>query len=272
MTDLLFGWLEPSFMQRAALAILFLAPACAAMGTHVIQARLAFFSDAIAHSAFTGVAIGLVLGWSPTVTLVGFAALVATAVILYRATGKLPSDTIIGVFLSASIAIGLALVSLTGRIGNFTQYLFGDVLAVTRGEVVVSGFLFLGVFVFLALFGNRLALAGLSVTLARSEGIRVRSLELAFGLLLAILVAVTVRFIGALLVTAMLLVPAAAARQVAASAWANFWLAVGLAAFSGLTGLIFSYHWNIATGAAIVLVGIGGFAACALIGRLRKGK
>lgn len=272
MTATLLAWLEPAFMQRAALAILFLAPACAAMGTHVIQARLAFFSDAIAHSAFTGVAIGLALGWSPLATLIGFAILVAGAVILYRATGRLPSDTVIGVFLSASIALGLALVSLTGRIGNFTPYLFGDVLAVTWSEVIVSGLLCAAVFVFLGLFGNRLALAGLSHTLARGEGVRVRTLELAFGLLLAVLVAVTVRFIGALLVTAMLLVPAAAARQVATSVWANFWLAVGVAAFSGLAGLFASYQWNVATGAAIVLVGIGCFAAGALVGRRRKGR
>jgi zinc transport system permease protein len=272
MNDLLLGWLEPAFMKRAAFALAMLAPACAALGTHVIQARLAFFSDAVAHSAFTGVAIGLALGLSPMATLIGFAVAVAAAVVIFKATGRLPPDTVIGVFMSASIALGLALVSLTRQVTAFTQYLFGNVLAISPLETAITAGLCLAVFVFLGLFGNGLALAGLSEPLARAERIRVRSLELAFALLLAVLTAVAVRFVGALLVTALLLTPAAAARQLAVTMRGNFWLAVSIGLLSAWGGLWLSYQLEIATGAAIVLVAMIFFLAGAVVGRIRKGR
>jgi zinc transport system permease protein len=269
--EALTSWLEPAFMKRALAALLALSPACAAMGVHVVQARLAFFSDAIAHSAFTGVAIGLALGISPAATLVGFAVAVAVAIVLFKATGRLPTDTVIGVFLSASVALGLALVSYTRQTGRFAQYLFGDVLAVSNAESAAAAGLCVAVFVFLGLFGNRLLLVGLSDTLARAERIPSRSLELAFGVLLAVLTATAVRFVGALLVTALLLVPAAAARQATTSVRGNFWLAVGLGVASSVVGLFAAFNLETTAGAAIVLAAVIGFAACSVVGRIRKG-
>jgi zinc transport system permease protein len=269
--DALTSWLEPVFMKRALAALLVLSPACAAMGVHVVQARLAYFSDAIAHSAFTGVAIGLALGISPTATLVGFAVAVAVAIVLFKTAGRLPTDTVIGVFLSTSVALGLALVSFTRQTNRFSQFLFGDVLAVTGAETAAAAALCAGIFVFLALFGNRLLLVGLSNTLARAERIPARALELAFGVLLAVLTATAVRFVGALLVTALLLVPAAAARQAAPSVSANFWLAVALGLASSVLGLFASFHLEVSAGAAIVLTAVAGFIACSVIGRIRKG-
>lgn len=269
--DLLTSWIEPTFMKRALIALLALSPACAAMGVHIVQARLAFFSDAIAHSAFTGVAIGLALGISPTATLIGFAVAVAVAIVLFKTTGRLPTDTVIGVFLSTSVALGLALVSYTRQTGRFSQYLFGDALAVTDIEVAAAVALCAALFVFLGLFGNRLLLVGLSDTLARAERIPARALELAFGVLLAVLTATAVRFVGALLVTALLLVPAAAARQAAFSVRGNFWLAVGLGLASSVLGLFASFHLEVSAGASIVLTAVLGFVVYSVVGRIRKG-
>jgi zinc transport system permease protein len=268
----LVAWLEPTFMQRAALGLALLAPACAAMGTQVVQARMAFFSDAIAHSAFTGVAIGLVLGISPVATMVAFALAVAVAVILFKSTGRLPTDTVIGVFLSAAVALGLALVSLTRQTVSFTKYLFGDVLAITNGELAAAAALAVAAFAFLLLFGNRLALAGLSPSLARTRGVAVVWLETLFALLLAALVAVSVRFVGALLVTALLLVPAAAARQAARSVSGNFWLAVVIGLAASMVGLFASFQFDVSTGASVILAAVFLFAACAVIGRVRRGR
>jgi len=269
--DVLTAWLEPAFMRRALIALIALAPACAAMGVHVVQARLSYFSDAIAHSAFTGVALGLALGVSPMATLIGFALAVAAAIVWFKAKGKMPPDAVVGVFLSASVALGLALVSITRQTANFTQYLFGDVLAVSRQEAGIAAALCVGAFLFLGLYGNRLALVGFSETLARAERIPVRRLELVFALLLAVLVAASVRFVGALLATALVLAPAAAARMAAVSMRGAFWLAVGLGLASSVIGLFVSFQFNIAAGAAIVLVAIVGFFACAVVGRIRKG-
>jgi zinc transport system permease protein len=269
--DLLTSWLEPAFMKRALFALVALSPACAAMGVHVVQARLAYFSDAIAHSAFTGIAIGLALGLSPTATLIAFAVAVAVAIVFVKATGRLPTDTVIGVFLSTSVAVGLALVSYTRQTNRFSQYLFGDPLAVTDAESAAAAALCAGVFFFLGLFGNRLLLVGLSDTLAQAERIPARALELAFAVLLAVLTAIAVRFVGALLVTALLLVPAAAARQAAISVSGNFWLAVGLGLASSVLGLFASFHLAVSTGAAIVLTMVSGFIACSIVGRIRRG-
>ncbi len=269
--DWLTAWLEPAFMQRAALALALLAPACAAMGTQVIQARMAFFSDAIAHSAFTGVALGLVFGLNPVTTMVVFALVVAVVVIWFKSTGRLPTDTVIGVFLSAAIALGLALVSIRSQMLNFSKYLFGDVLAVTNTELVAAGALAVTALAFLAWFGNRLALAGLSPQMARAEGVPVRWLETVFALLLAGLVAAAVRFVGALLVTALLLVPAAAARQVAHTVAGSFWTAVTIGLAASMSGLFLSFQTRVPTGAGIILIAVACFAACALIGRWRRG-
>ena len=272
MSDFFTAWLEPAFMQRAALALALLAPACAAMGTQVVQSRMAFFSDAIAHSAFTGVAIGLVLGINPVATMLAFALAVAVAVVLFKSTGRLPTDTVIAVFLAASVALGLALVSLTRQTLSFTKYLFGDVLAVTNTDLIAAGALAVAAITFLILYGNRLALAGLSANLARAQGVPVRRLETFFALLLAGLVAVSVRFVGALLVTALLLVPAAAARQAARSVAGNFWIAVVIGLAASMIGLFVSFQFDVATGASIILTAVVMFAACTVIGRVRRGR
>jgi len=267
--SLLTSWLEPAFMQRAALALGLLAPACAAMGTQVIQMRFAFFSDAIAHSVFTGVAIGLVVGIHPVVTMLVFALAVGVAVITVKSLGRLPTDTVIGVLLSASVALGLALVSLTRQTARFNAYLFGDILAVTDTEIAAAGALSAASLAFLFFCGNRLTLAGLSRELAQAEGVRVGLLESVFALMLAALVAVSVRFVGALLVTALLLVPAAAARQLARSLSVNFWTAIGIGLASSMIGLCASYALDVSTGASIVLVSFGFFLFCTVAGRVR---
>ncbi len=258
-------------MQRAALALCLLAPTCAAMGTHVIQIRFSFFSDAIAHSVFTGVAIGLAVGLDPLFTMLAFTLAIGWAVVMMKASGRLPADTIIGVFMSASVALGLALVTISRRINAFTPYLFGDVLSVTIRELVVVAILSSAAIAFLVAYGNSLMLAALSQELAQAEEIPVRRLEVLFSLLLSALIAVSVRFVGALLVTALLLVPAAAARQVSRSVSGNFWTAIGVGLSSSMIGLYASYILDIGTGPSIILVAFALFLLCAVVGRVRRG-
>ncbi len=264
----LFDCMQVRFMQQAMLALLLLAPMTAGMGVHVINHRMAFFSDAISHSAFTGLALGLLLGLSPDWTMVGFALLLGLGIILVQRRSTLSSDTVIGVFFSASIAFGLAVVSRDRATARDVQrFLYGDILTIDEGELGLLFLLFLGLGWFLWFGYNRLLYIGLHTALARAHRVRVAIYQYLYGGLLALVVIFCVRTVGVLLVTAMLIVPAAAARNFANSAGRMFWWAVAIAVSSAVVGLLISAQdWaRTATGATVVLVSCLWFAVSAAV-------
>lgn len=256
-----FSFAEAGFMKRALLAMLLVAPAAAAVGVPLVQFRMAFFSDAIGHSAFTGVALGVLLGVSPTWTMAAFGALVAVAIILVKGRTDLSSDTVIGVFFSTAIALGIAIISRQkGLTRNLQSYLYGDPLAVSDAELAWMAALLLLVAVYLFFSYNRILLLGVHEGFARTKGVPVRAVEISFSLVVALVVTTAIRTVGILLVTAMLVIPAAAARNVARGAKAAFHLSVGIALFSGFSGLVASYYLDTATGATVVLAAAACFA------------
>jgi zinc transport system permease protein len=266
-----FAWASDLFMKRALLAVILVAPVCAAMGVMVVNFRMAFFSDAISHSAFTGVALGVLLGINPLYTLIGFGILVGLAIISVRRLSSLSVDTVIGVFFSFAVALGIVIISARkGLTRDLQSYLYGDVLTVGDGEILAMALLFLAAIVFLALWFNALILIGINERLAKAQGIRVKALEYGYALLLALVVTLSIRVIGLLLVTAMLVVPAAAGRNLAGSVRAMFWASVGIGLASGVIGLIGSYYWDSATGATIILVASGFFILSQVFGVLRR--
>ncbi len=263
---------EPAFMKRALLAVLFVAPAAAAVGVPLIQFRMAFFSDAIGHSAFTGVALGVLLGIHPLLTMVAFGLFVAYAITLAKGRTGLSPDTVIGVFFSTVIALGIAIISAQkGLTRNLQAYLYGDLLAITDAEVLWMAALFLAVAAYLFLAFNRILLLGVHEGFARSLGIRGRTLEISFSIVVALVVTTAIRAVGILLVTALLVVPAAAARNVARGTAGAFWTAIVISLFSGVAGIAASYHLDTATGATIVLFTAAFFALTALL-RLARGE
>lgn len=263
---------EPAFMKRALLAVLFVAPAAAAVGVPLIQFRMAFFSDAIGHSAFTGVALGVLLGIHPLLTMVAFGLFVAYAITLAKGRTGLSPDTVIGVFFSTVIALGIAIISAQkGLTRNLQAYLYGDLLAITDAEVLWMAALFLAVAAYLFLAFNRILLLGVHEGFARSLGIRGRTLEISFSIVVALVVTTAIRAVGILLVTALLVVPAAAARNVAKGTAGAFWTAIVISLFSGVAGIAASYHLDTATGATIVLFTASFFALTALL-RLARGE
>lgn len=265
------AFLEPEFMKRAVLAVLFVAPVTAAIGVPLVQFRMAFFSDAIGHSAFTGVAIGVLLGIHPLLTMVAFGLFVAYAITMVKGRTGLSPDTVIGVFFSTVIALGIAVISARkGLTKNLQAYLYGDLLAVSGAEVLWMGALFLGVAAYLWRTYNRILLLGVHEGLARTLGIPGRALEISFSLVVALVVTTAIRAVGILLVTALLVVPAAAARNVARNASSAFWAAIAVSLVSGIGGLAASYYLDTATGATIVLFSAAFFALSALP-RLAKG-
>jgi len=260
-----FDFAEPLFMKRAILAMLFVAPAAAAVGVPLVHFRMAFFSDAIGHSAFTGVAIGVLLGVHPLLTMVAFGLFVAWAIVLVKGRTELSSDTVIGVFFSTVIALGIAVISAQkGLTRNLQAYLYGDLLAVSEVELLWMGILLLAVFAYLLLAFNKIMLVGIHEGFAKSMGVPVRALEISFALVVALVVTTAIRAVGILLVTALLVVPAAAARNVARGAASAFWAAAVIAVASSLFGIAASYYLDTATGATVVLVAAAFFVITAL--------
>jgi zinc transport system permease protein len=268
-TDL-FSWLEPAFMQRALLALVFVSTASAMMGFFVVSFRMAFFADAISHSAFTGVALGVLLAVAPMWAVVVFGLVVAVGVLRLSRRADLATDTAIGVFLAFVVALGIVVVSARGGLSrSFAMILYGDVLSVSSGEVVLLGGLLVVVAVFMALAFNRLLLISVHPPLATAKGIRVGLWEVLFGMLVALVVLLSLRAVGLLLVTALMVVPAAAARNVARSAGGAMWWSLAFAAFSAVCGLWLSYVFDSAAGATVVLVSTGLFVL-SLFGRLLR--
>jgi len=266
-----FAFAQPLFMKRAILAVLFVAPAAAAAGVPLLQFRMAFFSDAVGHSAFTGVALGVFLGVHPLGTMVAFGLFVAYAVARVKQRTGLSPDTVIGVAFSTVVALGIAAISARkGLARDLQPYLYGDLLAVTDAEVLWMGALAAGVAAYLCAAFNRLMLLSAHEGLARSMGVPGRAFEISFALVTALVVTTAIRAVGILLVTALLVIPAAAARSVARSLPAAFWIAAGVAVLSGLAGIAASYHLDTATGATIVLFAAACFALCAAAGALRE--
>lgn len=266
-----FGFAEPFFMKRAILAMLFIAPAAAAVGVPLVHFRMAFFSDAIGHSAFTGVAIGVLLGVHPLLTMVAFGLFVAWAITLVRGRTELSPDTVIGVFFSTVIALGIAIISAQkGLTRNLQAYLYGDLLAVSETELLWMGMLLgvVGAYLFVAF--NKIMLIGVHEGFAKSMGVPVRGLEISFALVVALVVTTAIRAVGILLVTALLVVPAAAARNVARGIVSAFWAAIAIAVVSGLLGIASSYYLDTATGATVVLFASAFFAITALLKGLSR--
>lgn len=264
--------LQTRFMQQALLGLLLLTPMAAVLGVEVINFRMAFFSDAIGHSAFAGVALGLILAVNPRLSMPLFGVLVGLAVMAVRRKSNLSADTAIGIVFSAVVAFGLAVVSrASGVARDMQQFLYGDILTISENEIAFLGLLFLGMLLFQAVGYNCLLAIALNPVMARVHGIRVALWQYLFAGLLALVVMFSVWAVGVLLVTAMLIVPAATARNLARTAGGMFWWALLAGISSGFAGLTLSAQDWLATssGATIILVSCCWFAASCVWAALR---
>ena len=268
-----FECMQARFMQQALVGVLLLAPMAAAMGIMVVNFRMAFFSDAISHSAFAGVALGLIFAVDPDWTMPVFGLLVGLGIMVLQRHSSLSSDTVIGVFFSALIAFGLAIVSRDRTLARDLQrFLYGDILTISDGQILCLLALFLVFLIFQVVSYNHLLYIGLNPALAQAHRIRVAAHQYIFAGLLSLIVMFSVQAVGVLLVTAMLIVPAAAARNVARSAGSMFWWALLVSVSSAVTGLILSAQdWaRTATGATIIMVACGWFLASLAVAGFRK--
>ncbi len=269
-----FECMTARFMQRAFIGLVLLAPMAGVMGVQVVNFRMAFFSDAISHSAFAGVALGLIFSLDPQWTMQAFGLLVGICIVAAQRRSTLSSDTIIGVFFSAVIAFGLAVVSREQTVArDLQQFLYGDILTISDGDILWLTLLCVVLAAFQAWGYNRMLYLGLNPLLARVHSVRVAAYQYCYAGLLALIVMYSVRAVGVLLVTALLIVPAAAARNLARSAGGMLWWALLISITSAATGLILSaQEWaRTATGATIVLVAFVWFVFSAMHPFSRRG-
>lgn len=270
-----FDCMQPHFMRQALLALLLLSPMTAMLGIHVLNFRMAFFSDAVGHSAFAGLALGLILGAPPQTAVLVFGVLVGIFIMAMQRRSGLSADASIGIVFSAVVAFGLAVVSRAPGIGReIQQYLYGDILTVSQGEIAILAILLLSLSVFEYLGWNRLLSLALSPSLARVTGMSTGLWQYLFAGLLALVVMFCVRTVGVLLVTAMLVVPAAAGRNLARNMAGVFWWAILVAISSSVAGLLLSAQEWLATasGATVILVACLWFALSVLLLQWRRAR
>jgi zinc transport system permease protein len=258
LSALPFDWARYEFMRLALLAVLFVSPLLGALGTVVVANRMAFFSEAVGHAAFTGIALGVIFGLAdPLWSMVAFALVLTLAITWVRRRGGLSSDTAIGLVMAFTVSLGIVILSRGGDFARYTNFLIGDMLAVSPADIAWLGLLALAVVLLFLFFFNRLLLATLSPALARSRVRHSGAAELAFACLLAVVVTCALPWIGILVINALLILPAAAARNLAGNTAQFFGWALAIALVSGVAGLLVSFYASTATGATIVLVAMG---------------
>ena len=247
--------LQWNFMRHALLATLLMAPLFGLMSTMIVTGKMSFFSDALGHSAFTGIAIGAICGAAaPLWVAVIFSIFFALLFSFVRNRSNQAADTIIGVFSSTAVALGIFIATMGG--GSFTKYnkyLIGDILSISPGEIGILALTLMGVLVFWVLFSNRLTLSNIHPALASSRGLNVALTQTLFTTAIALVVTITISSVGLLILNSLLVLPAASSRNVAKNLKQYHLLSVLFALTSGITGLTVSYYLGSSAGAAISL-------------------
>ncbi len=249
-------FLRWDFMKNALLAIILMAPLFGILSTMVVTGRMSFFSDALGHSAFTGIAIGSICGLSaPLWAAVIFSVVFALLFSYVRCRSNQAADTLIGVFSSTAVALGIFIATLGGSsFTKYNKYLIGDILSITAGEIGMLALVLVGVLIFWCLYSNRLTLTVIHPQLASSRGIPVQVSQTIFTTAIAVVVTLSISSVGLLILNSLLVLPAASARNVARNMKQYHGFSVIFALVAGLTGLLVSYYWGASSGAAISLV------------------
>lgn len=258
VSTLPFDWAQYEFMRLALLAVLLVGPVFAVLGTSVVNHQMAFFTEAVGHAALTGLAIGMLAGFGdPFWAMAVFAALLAGGVTALRRWSPVPADTVVGLAMSFTVALGVVLLSRGGGFARYAPYLVGDLLTIAPAELGrLAVVLLAGFGIWTALY-NPLLLTSVHRPLAHSRKVRTWTIEAAFAALVAVVVTASLPWIGLLVINSLLILPAAAARNIARGAATSVRAAALIGLISGLGGLFVSYYANTATGATIVLFAMG---------------
>ncbi len=264
-------FLSQDFMVQSLLAIILVSLLCGAVGALVVGNRMAFFSDALAHCAFAGVALGVLVGLilgaqgeefrdQITMIMIIFGIMIGLSIAFVQEKTGLPSDTVIGVFFAGALGLGGMFQRIANRrfLINLESFLFGNPLSVTTTELLVLAGLVLLTLPLLAWMYNSLLFATFNPSLARSRRVPVRLCNYLFVVLLGLIVNLCLNIVGTLLINALLIVPAAAASNLCRNMRQLFWWSIGLCLFSGVAGQVLCWEINCRTRNENLHMGIGG--------------
>ncbi len=248
-------WLSMDFMKHALLAVILMGPLFGILSTMVVTGKMSFFSDALGHSGFTGIAVGVLCGSVfPVRWAVGFAVFFALLFSLVKRRTSHATETVVSVFSSTAVALGIFIATMNGSsFTKFNRYLIGDILSVTPGEIGLLALVLAVVAVLWVFASNRLVLTAIHPQLASSRGIPVGGYELLFTVLIAVVVTLAMSWVGLMVINSLLVLPAAAARNISRNLRQYHLVSVLGALAAGVLGLVTSYYLGSSTGAVISL-------------------
>ncbi len=250
-----FGWADYKFMVNAFVAILLIAPLMGILGTMAVNNKMACFSDALGHSAFTGIALGVLLGiHNETISLIAFGVFLALVITRVKNKGKASSDTVISVFSSTAVAVGLLVLSYGGGFSKYSAYLVGDILSVSPAEILGLFVTLVAVVIIWAFIYNKLLIISINRELAASRGVKTTLYENIFVIVVAVVVMLSIKWVGILLINSLLILPAASARNIAKNSRQYLIASVAISVISAVCGLLISFYADTSAGATIVTV------------------
>lgn len=266
-----FSMFQYDFMKNAFLAAILIAPLFALLGTMAVNNKMAFFSDALGHSAFTGIGLGVLLGLDdPLLAMLAFGIFLGLVITKVKSANMVSSDTVISVFSSAALALGIVILSASGGFAKYSSYLIGDILTVGQGDLLMIAVVLIIAYLLWALLYNQLLLLSVNRSLAASRGVKVMLVENIFVMMVAVAVMVSIRWVGILMINSLLILPAAAARNITSTTRSYHWTATVFGLASSVVGLGISYTFGTSAGATMVLTAAVLFFLTYLIGKGHK--
>ena len=266
-----FSMFQYDFMKNAFLASVLIAPLFALLGTMAVNNKMAFFSDALGHSAFTGIGLGVLLGMEdPLLAMLAFGIFLGLVITKVKSANMVSSDTVISVFSSAAMALGIVILSASGGFAKYSSYLIGDILTVGQNDLLTIAIVLIVAYILWAVLYNQLLLLSVNRSLAASRGVKVMLVENIFVMMVAVAVMVSIRWVGILMIISLLILPAAAARNITVNARSYHWTATVFGLVSSLIGLGISYSFGTSAGATMVLTAALLFFITYFIGKARK--
>ena len=249
------SFFDYDFMKNAFVAVLIITPLFGLLGTMIVNKKMAYFSDALGHSALTGIAVGVIFGVPDTsISMVIFAIVFALLLNKIGSLNMASTDTIISVFWSCSVAIGLAILSKGGNFSKYSSILVGDILSISKREIGYLLVIFVVTILFWIFGFNKLNSICIHKTVAKSKRIPVKLMDNLFAVLIALIVMLSIKWVGILIINALLILPAASSRNISVNMREYHLFSVIFAMFSGIVGLGVSYYTNVATGPMIVII------------------
>ena len=254
-TILPFSFMQFDFMKNALIAVLLVTPLFGMLGTMAVNNKMAFFSDALGHSAMTGIAIGVLLGADNTVIcLLAFGVLFGLGIRKVKSSTRASSDTVISVFSSTAVALGIVILSKSGGFAKYSAYLIGDILTVSPSYIKVLALVLIVTYIIWYFIYNNLLLLSVNPSLSSSRGVKNALTENIFVVIVAVAVMLSIKQIGILTINSLLILPAAAARNVAKNSRQYHVISTVIAMVCGVAGLIISFYADTASGATMVLL------------------